>query len=274
MKRISFRLVIAVTLLLVILLGSLLAPLIAPYDPLKQDMRNSLQGPSREHLLGTDNLGRDYFSRVLYGGRQSILLAFAATALSMALGCLIGLAAGYYGGPVDALITTISNVFQGLPGLTLMIAVAGLMGPGIPGMLTAIVINSWVGFSRIVRGEVMRLKRECFIDGLRTVGAGNVRILFSHILPNLLGTFCVIFATRVAGVVIAVASLSYLGLGLQPPQPDWGVMINDARMYFRRRPVLVIAPGACIFLLSLSVNLLADELRDRFDTGSDNMKNM
>lgn len=274
MKKYSLRLIISLTLLLLILLGSIFAPLLAPYDPLAQNLKNSLQEPSAEHWLGTDNLGRDYFSRILYGGRQSILLAFAATALSMLLGCMIGLAAGYYGGPVDAVITTISNVFQGLPGLTLMITIAGLMGPGIPGMLTAIVINSWVGFSRIVRGEVMRLKRECFIDGLKTVGAGHFRILFVHILPNLMGTFCVIFATRVAGVVISVASLSYLGLGLQPPQPDWGVMINDARMYFRRRPILVIAPGACITLLSLSVNMLADELRDRFDTEADSLKNV
>lgn len=274
MKQYSLRLIVSSAILAAILLGSIFAPVLAPYDPLKQDMKNALAAPSREHLLGTDNLGRDYFSRILYGGRQSILLAFAATALSMLLGCLIGLAAGYYGKAVDAIITTISNIFQGLPGMTLMITVAGLMGPGIPGMLTAIVINSWVGFSRIVRGEVMRLKQECFIDGLKTVGAGDLRILFAHILPNLLGTFCVVFATRVAGVVISVASLSYLGLGLQPPQPDWGVMINDARMYFRRLPILVIAPGVCIFLLSWSVNMLADELRDRFDAGMDSLKNM
>ena len=159
MKQYSLRLIVSSAILAAILLGSIFAPVLAPYDPLKQDMKNALAAPSREHLLGTDNLGRDYFSRILYGGRQSILLAFAATALSMLLGCLIGLAAGYYGKAVDAIITTISNIFQGLPGMTLMITVAGLMGPGIPGMLTAIVINSWVGFSRIVRGEVMRLKQ-------------------------------------------------------------------------------------------------------------------
>ena len=220
MKKLRLRAAVALAVLALILIFSVLAPVIAPCDPYRSDLTQVLAAPSSEHLLGTDNIGRDLFSRILYGGRQSIVLALAATTLSMAVGCLVGLLSGYYGGRVDAVITTVSNVFQGLPGLTLMIAVAGLMGSGMVSMLTAIVINSWVGFSRIVRGEVMKIKQESYIDGLRTVGAGNLRILFAHIAPNLLGTICVVFATRVAGVVISVASLSYLGLGLQPPTPE------------------------------------------------------
>ena len=248
-------------ILLLILLTSVLAPVLAPYDPLVSNLSEALQKPSAAHLLGTDNIGRDTLSRVLYGGRQSILLA-------------LGLFAGYFGGWIDGIITTISSIFQGLPGLTLMIAVAGLLGQGVKSMLIAIVINSWVGFSRIVRGEVMKLKQESFIKGLRTIGAGDLRILFLHISPNILGTLSVLFATRIAGNVISVASMSYLGLGLQPPTPDWGVMINDARQYFRQEPLLVIAPGLCILLLSLSINLLADELRDRLDVRKDVMKTM
>ena len=244
-------------ILLLILLTSVLAPVLAPYDPLVSNLSEALQKPSAAHLLGTDNIGRDTLSRVLYGGRQSILLALVATVLS-----------------IDGIITTISSIFQGLPGLTLMIAVAGLLGQGVKSMLIAIVINSWVGFSRIVRGEVMKLKQESFIKGLRTIGAGDLRILFLHISPNILGTLSVLFATRIAGNVISVASMSYLGLGLQPPTPDWGVMINDARQYFRQEPLLVIAPGLCILLLSLSINLLADELRDRLDVRKDVMKTM
>lgn len=232
---------LAIGILAIILFCSIFAPVIAPYDPLESDLSAAMQGISREHPLGTDSIGRDILSRVLYGGRQSIVLALAATALSMAIGCLIGLLAGYYGGVVDVIITAVSNVFQGLPGLILMIAIAGILEQGVKSMLIAIVINSWVGFSRIVRGEVMKIKQEYFIDGLRTVGAKDMRILFSHISPNLLGTICVIFATRVASTIISVASLSYLGLGLQPPTPDWGVMISDARQYFRRNPLLVIA---------------------------------
>ena len=261
-------------ILLLILLTSVLAPILAPYDPLVSNLSEALQKPSAAHLLGTDNIGRDTLSRVLYGGRQSILLALAATVLSMLLGFALGLFAGYFGGWIDGIITTISSIFQGLPGLTLMIAVAGLLGQGVKSMLIASVINSWVGFSRIVRGEVMKLKQESFIKGLRTIGAGDLRILFLHISPNILGTLSVLFATRIAGNVISVASMSYLGLGLQPPTPDWGVMINDARQYFRQEPLLVIAPGLCILLLSLSINLLADELRDRLDVRKDVMKTM
>ena len=261
-------------ILLLILLTSVLAPVLAPYDPLVSNLSEALQKPSAAHLLGTDNIGRDTLSRVLYGGRQSILLALVATVLSMLLGFALGLFAGYFGGWIDGIITTISSIFQGLPGLTLMIAVAGLLGQGVKSMLIAIVIKSWVGFSRIVRGEVMKLKLESFIKGLRTIGAGDLRILFLHISPNILGTLSVLFATRIAGNVISVASMSYLGLGLQPPTPDWGVMINDARQYFRQEPLLVIAPGLCILLLSLGINLLADELRDRLDVRKDVMKTM
>ena len=149
-------------ILLLILLTSVLAPVLAPYDPLVSNLSEALQKPSAAHLLGTDNIGRDTLSRVLYGGRQSILLALAATVLSMLLGFALGLFAGYFGGWIDGIITTISSIFQGLPGLTLMIAVAGLLGQGVKSMLIAIVINSWVGFSRIVRGEVMKLKQESF----------------------------------------------------------------------------------------------------------------
>jgi peptide/nickel transport system permease protein len=273
-KLMTVKMKAALVILGGILLASALAPLIAPWDPLASDLARALEGPSGEHLLGTDNIGRDLLSRVLYGGRQSILLALAATALSMALGFVLGLFAGYFQGGADMVITTASNIFQGLPGMTLMIAVAGIMGQGVKSMLLAIVLNSWAGFSRIVRGEVMRLKRESFVDGLKTVGAGNFRILFLHITPNLFGTLCVMFATRVAGNVIAVASMSFLGLGLQPPAPDWGVMINDARQYFRQRPLLVLAPGLCVVLLSLSVNLAADGLRDWMDTRGENADSM
>ena len=245
--RLTVKAKTGLVLLFIILLTSVLAPVLAPYDPLVSNLSEALQKPSAAHLLGTDNIGRDTLSRVLYGGRQSILLALAATVLSMLLGFVLGLFAGYFGGWIDGVITTISSIF---------------------------VINSWVGFSRIARGEVMKLKQESFIKGLKTIGASDLRILFLHISPNFLGTLCVLFATRIAGNVISVASMSYLGLGLQPPTPDWGVMINDARQYFRQEPLLVVAPGLCILLLSLSINLLADELRDRLDVRKDVMKNM
>lgn len=256
---------LAVLVLAIIFGMSVFAPWIAPCDPTEIDMSNALAQPSKDHWLGTDNVGRDLLSRVIYGGRESIVLAMAATALSMLLGAVLGMLAGYYGGAVDLVIISISNIFQGIPGTTMMIAIAGLAGPGVRSMLLALVITSWVGFSRIVRGETMRLKQETFIEGIRGFGAGDLRIMLVHIAPNIISSVLIIFASRTASAVLSVASLSFLGLGLQPPTPDWGVMINDARMYFRSNPVLVLAPGACIMALSLSVNTLADALRDYFD---------
>lgn len=270
--NIKISTVLAFAVLFGILLMSILAPWLAPYDPLKIDMKNALLPPSKLHLLGTDNIGRDILSRVIYGGRQSIVLAAIATSMSMALGCIIGMIAGYFGSWVDVAITSISNIFQGLPGMTMMIAIAGLMGSGVTSMMLALVITSWVGFSRIVRGEVMKIKKEYFIEGLRSFGVGHMRILFYHVMPNLISSIVIIFATRIASSILSVASLSFLGLGLEPPTPDWGVMISDARMYYRTSPMLVIAPGGCIVLFSLCVNIIADWLRDRLDVRRDSVK--
>lgn len=270
--NIKISTVLAFAVLFGILLMSILAPWLAAYDPLKIDMKNALLPPSKLHLLGTDNIGRDILSRVIYGGRQSIVLAAIATSMSMALGCIIGMIAGYFGSWVDVAITSISNIFQGLPGMTMMIAIAGLMGSGVTSMMLALVITSWVGFSRIVRGEVMKIKKEYFIEGLRSFGVGHMRILFYHVMPNLISSIVIIFATRIASSILSVASLSFLGLGLEPPTPDWGVMISDARMYYRTSPMLVIAPGVCIVLFSLCVNIIADWLRDRLDVRRDSVK--
>ena len=270
--NIKISTVLAFAVLFGILLMSILAPWLAPYDPLKIDMKNALMPPSKLHLLGTDNIGRDILSRVIYGGRQSIVLAAIATSMSMALGCIIGMIAGYFGSWVDVAITSISNIFQGLPGMTMMIAIAGLMGSGVTSMMLALVITSWVGFSRIVRGEVMKIKKEYFIEGLRSFGVGHMRILFYHVMPNLISSIVIIFATRIASSILSVASLGFLGLGLEPPTPDWGVMISDARMYYRTSPMLVIAPGVCIVLFSLCVNIIADWLRDRLDVRRDSVK--
>lgn len=263
---------IPLMILFLIVLTSMLAPVLAPYDPMEMNMTIRMQPPSREHILGTDSIGRDVFSRILYGGRESILLAAAATALSMLLGTLIGMTAGYFGGAADFVITTVSNIFQGLPGMTMMIAIAGILGPGTGHMLLCLVITSWVSFSRLVRGEVMRVKQEEYIEGVRSFGTGHLRILFFHILPNIAGNLIVVFTTRVGRTVLNVAGLTYLGLGIQPPAPDWGVMINDAKKYFRSCPHLLLAPGICIILLSLSVNLLGDVIRDKMDVKNDHFR--
>lgn len=273
MKKYSPKLIFSVSLLLLIFLLSLFAPLIAPYDPNAIDMNAKLQGISPAHLLGTDALGRDMLSRVLYGGRTSILLALAATVLSMSFGFLIGVIGGYFGGVADTILTAIANIFQGIPGTCLMVAIAGILGPGIPNLLFALFITSWTGFSRIVRTETLHVREEAFVEGLRSLGAGAGRILWKHIVPNVISNTVVLFTTRVGRCVLSITSLSYLGLGIRPPAPDWSVMISDARLDYRSAPHLIIVPGVCIFLLLLSLNLLGDALRERLDVRSREVKN-
>lgn len=252
--------------LLILIVGvSLFAPLIAPWDPEELDLLNKVAPPSAEHWLGTDAMGRDLLSRVMYGGRESILLAFLATMASMAVGMLLGMLAGYYGGAVDLCLTTVSSIFQGLPGTTMLIALTSVLGPGIRSLLIALILTSWVGFSRIVRGEVMRVKQEYYVENARSMGFSDGRILLRHILPNIFESTMVWFTNRVGSAVLSVASLSYLGLGLQPPAPDWGIMIKEARTYFLSAPRLAVAPGVCIVLFVLSIHIIGDWLRDRTD---------
>ena len=274
MKKTNTRLIVAAALLTLILLSNLFAPWIALYDPNETNMRVRLQGPSAEHLLGTDSLGRDMFSRVLYGGRSSILIALVATALSMAFGMLLGALGGYFGGVLDWCITALANIFQGLPGTCLMIAIVGVLGPGVPNLLLALVLTSWAGFSRIVRTETLRIREEAYIEGMRALGAGSARLLWRHIVPNMMANIVVLFTTRVGRCVLSIASLSYLGLGIKPPTPDWSVMISDARLNYRSAPHLIIVPGLCIFLLLLSINMLGDALRDRLDVRNQEVKEL
>ena len=274
-RKQNIQLAIVGGILLAIILMTVFAPWLAPYDPLEVRMEDQLLPPCLAHPLGTDALGRDVLSRVIYGGRASLLLAVLATAASMLVGLAIGIAAGYCGGAVDAVITCISNVFQGLPGTILMIALVGVMERGAQSIILALVITSWVGFSRLVRGEVMRVKGELYIEGMRCLGAGHLRIILRHVLPNIRTNILILFTTRVGRVVLSVAGLSYLGLGIQPPTPDWGEMVSgSARRYFRTAPHLLWAPGICIILLTLSINLLGDLLRDRMDVKQDSVKEL
>ena len=274
-RKQNIQLAVVGGILLAIVLMTVFAPWLAPYDPLEVRMEDQLLPPCLAHPLGTDALGRDVLSRVIYGGRASLLLAVLATAGSMIVGLAIGIAAGYCGGAVDAVITCISNVFQGLPGTILMIALVGVMERGAQSIILALVITSWVGFSRLVRGEVMKVKGEMYIEGMRCLGAGHLRIILRHVLPNIRTNIIILFTTRVGRVVLSVAGLSYLGLGIQPPTPDWGEMVSgSARRYFRTAPHLLGAPGICIILLTLSINLLGDLLRDRLDVKQDSVKEL
>ena len=261
-RKQNIKLALVCAILGAIVLMTIFAPWLAPYDPLEVNMELRLLDPCRAHPLGT-------------GGRASLLLAVAATACSMAVGLVIGVAAGYCGGIVDGVITAVSNVFQGLPGMVLMIALVGVLERGTRSIILALVITSWVGFSRLVRGEVMKVKSEMYVEGMRCLGAGHLRIVLRHVLPNIRTNVILQFTTRVGRVVLSVAGLSYLGLGIEPPTPDWGEMVSGtARRYFRSAPHLLWAPGICIILLTLSINLLGDLLRDRLDVKQDAVKEL
>lgn len=263
MKNIQF--ILAIICLFIIIIGSVFAPLLATHNPFEPNILERLQSISANHYLGTDALGRDMYSRILYGGRASILLSIVASLLSLSLGGLIGLLSGFFCGKVDKIFTVISNIFQGIPGTCFMIAIAGVLGPSIYSLILALVITSWAGFSRVVRSEVLKIKEEPFIESLICIGCGNYRLIFRHILPNMINKLLVLFTIRIGRGILAIAGLSFLGLGVQPPQPDWSVMINDAMLYYRTSPHLIIVPGLCIFSLIYSINIVGDVLRDKLD---------
>ena len=265
MKKSNLRFYCAASVLLLIIGASILAPLLVTHNPFEPDMANRLQPPSWQHFFGTDALGRDMFSRILYGGRASILLSLASAILSLGVGLVIGLFCGFYGGKLDMLCTVASNIFQGIPGSCFMIAIAGIFGPSIKSLVLALVITSWAGFSRIVRAEVMQLKEEPFIEGLRCLGCSDSRLLLHHIIPNIVNKLLILFTIRVGRGILSIAGLSFLGLGVQPPTPDWSVMVSDAVLYYRSSPHLILIPGACIFFLIYAINNLGEFMRDKLD---------
>lgn len=257
--------VIGFILLGMMILGSVLAPVLTSYEPNAMNMAETLQPPSLQHLLGTDLLGRDMFSRILYGGRSSMLLALCAALLSMLAGMLVGVLAGYFGGLWDYLLTIVTNIFQGLPGVSMMVAIAGIMGPGFKSLMLGLVLTNWTGFSRVVRTEVMKYREENFVEGLKVLGASHLRIICGHILPNMFGNTVILLTTRIGRSLLSISGISYLGLGIQPPTPDWSVMLSDARMSFRSAPHLILAPGICIVIVMFSIHLIGDFLRDWMD---------
>ena len=255
----------AIILLLIIILGSLFAPYLVTHNPFEPNMAERLQTFSFMHYLGTDSLGRDMYSRILYGGRASILLSLMAGMLSLILVLFIGIISGFYGKKIDIIFTAISNIFQGIPSACFMIAIVGVFNPSIKSLILALVITSWAGFSRIVRAEVLQLKQEPFIEGLYCIGCSNYRLIIKHIIPNILNKLLVLFTIRIGRGILSIASLSFLGLGVQPPTPDWSVMINDAMLFYRSAPHLILVPGICIFSLIYSINIIGDWLRDKLD---------
>jgi len=257
---------IGLILLLVFVISGIAAPWLAPYNPSAIDLVHRLQGPSAAHLAGTDELGRDTLSRLLYGARLSLAVSVSVVSVSLALGLSIGGAAGYIGGWIDIALTTIAmNTFLALPGILLAIAFAAFLGPGFTNLVLALAIGGWAGYARLVRAQVLAAREREFVDAARALGAGPLRIFFRHILPNIVQPILVQAAIGMAGVILAEATLSFLGLGIPAPSPSWGSMLNDARLHLFDSPRLVLFPAAAVAAAVLGFNFLGDALRDQLD---------
>jgi len=233
---------------------------LAPYDPNALFTGPRLESPSRAHPLGTDLLGRDQLSRTLYGGRIALGVAAAVLSVSVGAGALVGAVAGYYGGWVDEAASAVLTMLLALPDLILTIALVAVLGPSLWNMALALTLLGWVSYARLFRGAVLAARAQPFIEAARAAGAGDARIVARHILPNVARPFLAFAGLRFAGVILSVATLSFLGLGVQPPTADWGTMLSDARPYFRSAPYLALPPALCVVLVSLGANLLADAL--------------
>jgi peptide/nickel transport system permease protein len=253
-------------LLLVFTVAGVFAPWLAPHDPLALDLHGRLSGPTWTHWLGTDELGRDILSRVIYGARISLIVAVCVVGLSGAIGLVAGCLAGYYGGWIDTAINVyVMNAFLALPGILLAIAFVAFMGPGLTNVIIALAISGWVGYARLVRGQVMAVKEREFVEAARALGASDLRILSRHVLPNIVQPLIVQAAIGMATAVMAEATLSFLGLGVPPPQASWGSMLNDARSHLFDSPHLVFFPAMAVMLCVLSFNFIGDALRDLMD---------
>ncbi|MDH4163001.1 MAG: ABC transporter permease [Nitrospirota bacterium] len=261
--------VIAAAILAVLLITALAAPLITRHvikqDPYAMDLDALRQPPGKDHLLGTDSKGRDLLARIVHGSRISLFVGFSAAILSLVIGVLFGLTAGYFGGMVDLVLSRIFDIFLAFPSLLLAIGISAVIPPGLGSAMLAITLVSWAGFARLIRGMTLSLKELTFVEASQALGASTGRTIFRHILPNAAPLLLVAAGLRVGGFILIESSLSFLGLGVQPPTPTWGSMISLNRAYINAAPWMVIFPGLAISMTVIACNILGDHLRDRLD---------
>ncbi len=252
--------------LAVFLLCAVLSPWLAPHDPAQLNLGARLLSPSSSHWFGTDELGRDVLSRTLYGARVSLTVAAAVVGLSLALGVTLGLLAGFYGGFTDTLVSVyLGNAFLSLPGILLAITIVAFLGPSLANLILALALAGWVNYARLVRAQVLSVKEREYVQAARSLGATDLHLMLHHILPNILQPLLVQAAVGMAAAVLAEATLSFLGLGVQPPTPTWGAMLNDARSHLFESPYLMFFPALALALCVFSFNLIGDGLRDYLD---------
>ena len=253
---------------ILLLLGTaaLFAPVVAPYDPLGQNLDQDLIPRSSEHWLGTDKLGRDILSRIIYGGRISLLVGITTVALSLAIGVVIGSLSGYFGGWIDQMLMRLVDILMAFPGILLAIAFTAVLGPGLDHVILALCLIGWTSYARLVRGEILSLRERDFIQAARSLGCRPKRIILRHLLPNLLPPLLIQSTFGLATAIVAEGSLSFLGLGVEPPTPSWGAMLNDGRQFLLVAPHLTTYPGLALMITVLALNLVGDALQERLQT--------
>ncbi|PXY22976.1 ABC transporter permease [Prauserella muralis] len=256
---------VSLVLIALVVLVAVFAPLVAPHDPLLQNRTRITEGPSAQFLLGTDDLGRDVLSRLIYGARSSMLIAVLTTAISLVLGTVFGVVSGYLGRTRDLLIQRVMDTIQSVPPLVLLLFMAVVLTPSIHGTIIALVIVITPSFNRVARAETLRIKEEPYIEAARATGAGALRIMTRHVLPNMMAPLLTMASLLFAGVIIAESALSFLGIGTPPPTPSWGLMLSEGVRYVEMAPWMVIAPGVVLSLAVFAFNLLGDALRDFLD---------
>jgi peptide/nickel transport system permease protein len=260
---------IGVVLVVIFVLCAIFAPWLAPQDPAHIDLPNRLEPPGVSQWCGTDELGRDICSRLTYGARISMLVGSCVVLASLSLGLIIGSIAGYYGGRIDRFINVVlMNAFLSFPGILLAIAFVAFRGPGIFNLVIALSLGGWVGYARLVRAQVLAAREKEFVEAARALGASDLRVIVSHILPNIIQPVIVQAAIGMAAAILAEATMSFLGLGVPPPAASWGSMLNDARAHLFDSPHLVLFPAAAVMLAVLSFNFIGDALRDLLDPRS------
>jgi peptide/nickel transport system permease protein len=257
--------VAGLVIVVVVTVAALLAPWLASHDPIATDFSHRFAGPSRNHPFGTDNLGRDEFSRILHGARLSLGMAVTASVGITAVGVLLGLLAAMYGRLVDTLAMRVADVFLALPTLILALVVVGLLGQGLRNLVITIIFVQWPSYARIVRGMALKVREREFVEAAQAVGASRPRIVLRHVLPNLIGPIAVLSTLDLGRVLLAVSGLSFLGFGVSPPTPEWGAMLSDAKTFIDKAPQLLFWPGLAITSMVLAFNLAGDGLRDLLD---------
>ena len=252
-------------ILIVFILMALVGPFLCKYDPVEIDMKNAYAPISSEHWLGTDNLGRDTFTRIVYGSRVSLTISFTGVFSGTIIGVLLGVYAGYYGGTIDSIISRILDILLAFPGLLLAIAIVAILGGGLANTIIAVSFYSIPYVARLVRGIVMTIKNTEYVQACKVMGSSDLRIIFTHIIPNSMSMIIIDTTLSLGGAILTSSSLSFLGLGVQPPNPEWGAMLSLGREVIRSYPLAAIAPGIAITLVVLSFSLVGDGLRDALD---------